>query len=218
MLDKTGHVASPERRSPLSHREALASSDGSTHLMERPFVGKLIVRGQFSQIVAVLEAEHDIILPSTACTSSVCDRSTVLWLGPSEWMLLVAEGEEKGLLDVLEKALTGIHHQTVDVTDYYTVIRLSGIHSRIMVAKLTTLDLHSRSFPPGAVKGSIFGRVPAILHRPDEHEDRSGAIFDLIIRWSHADYLWCLLALAGREHGFPEQTPKGQIRLAAPRS
>jgi hypothetical protein len=40
--------------------------------------------------------------------------------------------------------------------------------------------------------------------------------FDLIIRRSHADYLWCLLALAGREFGLPEQKPEGRVKLATP--
>ena len=66
-----------------------------------------------------------------------------------------------------------------------------------------------------SVKGSIFGRVPAVLYCPAA-ANAAAPEFDLIIRRSHADYLWCLLALAGYEYGLPEQKPEGHVKLAAP--
>lgn len=215
MLDKTGYVTPPSRRSRLAHRSPISSKDGGAKLAEQPFGGKLIVRGEAPQIVAPLTEQTGITLPTTPCTSASMEPCTALWLGPSEWMLLTAESEEKTLLATIKNTLDGIHHQLVDITDYYTMIRLSGAHSREMLAKLTTLDLHPRAFPEGAVKGSIFGRLPATLYRrPLENAEE--ASFELFIRRSHADYLWCLLALAGREYGLPEQQPEGRVKLAEP--
>ena len=215
MLDKTGYVAPPSRRSPLAHRSSISSPGGGTQLSEQAFSGKLILRGEAPQIAPPLTEQAGITLPTTPCISAATESCTALWLGPSEWMLLTAEGEEKTLLATMENALKGIHHQLVDVTDYYTIIQLSGAHSREMLAKLTTLDLHPRAFPDGAVKGSIFGRAPATLYqRPTDGTE--AASFEIIIRRSHADYLWCLLALAGREFGLPEQQPEGRVKLAEP--
>jgi heterotetrameric sarcosine oxidase gamma subunit len=216
MLDRAGHITQPVRRSPLGHREPIATADGHTHLAEKPFTGKLILRGDHAEISPLLESAPGIALPAEPCGSARSGDVAALWLGPSEWILLTPENDERALAAEIETSLRPVHHQTVEVSDYYTIISIGGEHSRNMLAKLTTLDLHPRAFAAGAVKGSIFARVPAILHgSTDGTADAPG--FELIIRWSHADYLWCLLALAGREFGLPEQRPEGRVTLAPPR-
>ena len=213
MLDATGFVAQPVRRSPLEHRKPISSGNGQAALAERKFIGKLIVRGDALQIGPLLEGAINLSLPTAPCTSAIAGEYTALWLGPSEWMLLTPENEESAITATIETAIQAIHHQLTDVSDYYTIIRLSGQRSREMLMKLTTLDMHPAKFPQGAVKGSIFGRVPATLHYPAE-ASADEPVFDLIIRRSHADYLWCLLALAGHEYGLPEQKPEGRVKLA----
>ena len=71
--------------------------------------------------------------------------------------------------------------------------------------KLTTLDLHKSKFGPGDVAGSNFGGSTATLHMTSDDPPA----FDLYVRRSFADYLWCALAESGREFGLPEQTPRG---------
>ena len=215
MLDKTGFVAPPMRRSPLEHRDPISSGDGLASLAERKFIGKLIIRGDAEHIGPPMEAAIRVALPTAPCTSAVAGELTALWLGPSEWMLLTPENDESAIAEKAVSALNGIHHQLADVTDYYTMIRLSGEKAREMLMKLTTLDMHPASFPPGMVKASIFGRVPATLHIPAMPAGEAEN-FDLFIRRSHADYLWCLLALAGYEYGLPEQKPEGRVKLATP--
>ena len=75
--------------------------------------------------------------------------------------------------------------------------------------KLTTLDLHPRAFKAGMVAGSMFGRTQATLWQvtDDGRVGRGGPLFRLIVRWSMADYLWCLIADAAREWGVPEEQP-----------
>lgn len=212
MLDKTGFTAPPVRRSPLEHRLPISSNDGRTALLERKFTGKLIMRGEAGQISPLIEAAIGAALPVAPCTSAVSATFTILWLGPSEWMLLTPENDEGATAEKLQFALGGVPHQITDVTDHYTIIRLSGERSRDMLMKLTTLDTHPARFPSGAAKGSMFGRVPATLHLTADSPD----CFDLVIRRSHADYLWRLLALAGYEYGFPEQEAAGRVKLATP--
>ncbi len=72
--------------------------------------------------------------------------------------------------------------------------------------KLTTLDIHRREFQVGQVAGSMFGHASAWLWLTGESDD-DGPSFRLIVRWSMADYLWCLLAECGREWGMPEEQP-----------
>ena len=112
----------------------------------------------------------------------------------------------------LAAALAGTHHQLVDVSDYYTMIELAGAKARELLMKLTTLDLHPRAFRAGMVTGSVFGRANATLWQAADDGESAGPVFRLFIRWSMADYLWCVLADAGREWGVPEQIPvKGEM-------
>jgi heterotetrameric sarcosine oxidase gamma subunit len=199
----------------LEDRAAISSENGQASLAERKFIGKLIVRGNSEQIAPRIESAGGIVLPILQCTTAAAGELTALWLGPNEWMLLTPANEESVVGANIKAALQGSYHQLADVTDYYTIIRLRGKKAREMLMKLTTLDMHPSKFPLGTVKGSIFGRVPGVLHClsgvstdvPD---------FDLIIRRSHADFLWRLLALVGYEYGLPEQKPEGRVKLAAP--
>jgi sarcosine oxidase subunit gamma len=195
----------PLRLSPLRHRTALEAPGAAVRLGEIPFVGKFILRADPHEAVGPLRTALGLGLPFDALTSSTNGETSFLWLGPDEWMLITGAGEADRRAEAARAALAGIHHQLTDVSDYYTVIEVAGPQARELLMKLTTLDLHPRAFRPGMVAGSIFGRANAILWQPAEAGDSGAPTFHLFIRWSMADYLWCLLANAGREWGLPEQ-------------
>jgi len=132
----------------------------------------------------------------------------MLWLGPDEWMLVTEPGSEEALFDQLKDALSETHCQLVDVSDQLTNIELSGARAREILMKLTTLDLHPRQIGPGDVAGTTFGSVTATLFVTDDVKKHETQRFQLIVRRSVADYMWCLLAEAGREFGLPEQQPR----------
>jgi len=204
--------SAPYMRGPLAHREAISGGGGAAALTPLSTGTRFILRGDAAAIGAKL-AEQGVTLPGTACTMSTGDMARVLWLGPDEWMLLAADGHGAALADAIRTACEGTHHQLVDVSDYYAEIGVSGARARDLLGKLTTLDMHPRGFQGGEVKGSMFGRVPATLRlEPDAVPEA----FALTVRWSHADYLWCQLALAGREYGLPAQEPIGRVTLAYP--
>jgi sarcosine oxidase subunit gamma len=101
------------------------------------------------------------------------------------------------------------------VSDAYTAIEVGGIEARAALMKVTTLDLHPRAFKARQVAGSLFGRANAWLWL-DRESTANGPHFQLIVRASFADYLWCLLAAAGREWGMPEEAPaSGETLLQA---
>jgi sarcosine oxidase subunit gamma len=152
-------------------------------------------------------------LPFDALTSSTEGDTSFLWLGPDEWMLVTAPEVAEARVRAAREALTGAHHQLVDVSDYYTAIELAGAKARELLMKLTTLDVHARAFRFGMVAGSVFGRANAWLWQTGDDADESGPAFRLFIRWSMADYLWCAMAEAGREWGLAEQVPVKGERL-----
>jgi sarcosine oxidase, subunit gamma len=197
-----------QRRSALAHRVAL-SGDGAA-LAERPFEGKLILRGGLAHIGAGAEKVLGAGLPDAVYGTSTSARATAQWLGPDEWLLVTAPGGEDSLAADFGKALANQHHQVADVTDYYTTIELAGPHAREMLMKVCTVDFHPRAFKRGMGVTCNVGRATPFLRQTGDEA------FDIVIRISMADYLWCLLAEAGHEWGLPEQNPKGQVKLHLP--
>ncbi|MCG8561966.1 MAG: hypothetical protein MI824_19385 [Hyphomicrobiales bacterium] len=201
-------MADDRRRSPLAHRSPIEAADGAARLMEKPLLGKAILRGDDEALSAQVSQAIGVALPMQPNTSSRSQTVTSLWLGPNEWMLMTDAGGETALLKALAPALSDIHHQLVDATDGATVIELSGHRAREMLMKLTTIDLHQREFRAGDVAGSRFGRIAATLYQSRDDGPDGGPAFELIVQSSMADYLWCLLAESGRAFGLPRQEPR----------
>lgn len=189
----------PKRSTPLDHRQPLSSPDGAVRMAQLPYLGKVTLRANPDDV-----AKAQIDLPK-ATRFLQADDAKVLWLGPDEWMFITPDGGLRDMRGKLSEALAGKHHQLVDVSDYYTIIRLSGDKAIEVLMKTSTLDLHPRSFTSSMVAGTIFGSANVWLVKNDDTPE-----FDVIIRWSMADYLWCMLAEAGREFGVPVQTPIAQ--------
>ena len=191
------------RKSPLVHRAPLEAPNGGIQICERAFWGKLVLR-----VLPQGEWAGTLNLPLTASRSSEFEGAEVLWLGPDEWMFVTPPGNEGEMRARLLAVLEGEHHQLVDVSDYYTGILVSGGKAPECLMKLTPFDLHPRVFKNGDVAGSRFGHATAWIVNRSGNEPE----FEIMVRWSMADYLWCLIAEAGREFGLPVQEPIGQVR------
>lgn len=205
-------MSDPRRRSPLAHRLPIRAESGAVSLAEWPYLAKLILRCQPGRDAAAVEAVTGVALPTTACTGAIAGERSALWLGPDEWMLMAPDGEAASLETDLRTALTGPRTQVIDVSDYYTVITLTGARGRDVLAKLVTIDLHPRHFEKGRVVGTLAASANIVVWLRDESA-AAGPVFDLIVRWSMADYLWCLLAESAAEFGCPPQQPRGGERL-----
>jgi sarcosine oxidase subunit gamma len=201
------------RRSPLFHRRPLDGDEGQISLAERPFLGKFILRTDPVAAADLLTSAIGVDLPTEPLTSASSNEGSLLWMGPDEWMLVTAPNGADTIAARLRSGLAGVHHQLVEVGDYYTVIEVSGERARDALSKLTTLDVHQRAFRTGMVAGSMFGHANALLWQTEDDSSEHGPVFRLIIRWSMADYLWCLLANAGGEWGLPREVPVKNERL-----
>lgn len=181
-------------------------------MAEVPFLGKLVLRVDPAVGNVAVTETVGVSLPADACTASRQAETAILWIGPDEFWIITAPDAQGPLADGLDQALSGVRHQVVDVSSYYTAIELAGPHAREMLMKLTTLDLHPRAFGVGQVAGSMFGRTQAVLWQVEADDvgrngGEGGPLFRLFVRRSMADYLWCLMAEAGREWGMPRQVP-----------
>jgi len=208
-------MADPGRRPPLSHREPIEAGAGVLAIAEHPFVTRHILRAAPAAAAAPVREALGLALPVKPLSVVSKGATAILWLGPDEWMIVGGADAGGGPLAVLGKALAGAHHQLVEVSDAYTAIEVSGAKARAAMMKLTTLDLDARAFKARQVAGSLFGRANAWLWL-ERDTKADGPRFHLIVRASLADYLWCVLAEAGREWGMPEEKPvSGETLLQA---
>lgn len=182
-----------DARSPLSHLDGAALIErGKVCLTENPDVGKVKLRAEPDD-AAMHVAIRDVVkldLPRTPNTSTETPPLSALWLAPDEWMLVCASGSETDVITSLEYATLDFHASVVDVTDAYTILRLSGASARELLAKGCSLDLHQRAFALGDVAQTMLAKVSIILHQTADDVDEAGPVFDIYVPRSFADYLW----------------------------
>lgn len=157
----------PLRRSPLADHP-LASGSG-VRLAEIPFRTAMNVQGSAS-----------FPTPPPGGVTEWSERS-VLWLGPTEW--LVIDGEPIDLPG------------GVDVSANRTTIELSGPNARDVLEKGCTLDLHPRAFTAGRCAQTTLARAQVILWQTSDEP-----VYHLLVRGSFARYVADWLTDAASEY------------------
>ena len=170
-------------RTPLA--AATFSSDGLL-MQELSLAGKILLRGDFSNADVQQAVEQVLALPVEieANTFSRDGEHSVYWLGPDERLLYTDLNSIENQLDDLREKLPA-RTSVVDVSDYYTVIRLSGEKVRPVLASGTPLDLHHSVFAKGQCAQTRFGTASVLL---SVHDDIP--VIDMQVRWSFAEYAW----------------------------
>lgn len=195
-----GHVVdtvengTARQRSPLSGKSSWLGT--RTAISERAFLGKLTLRGRLEDPAfgAAVESVIGGKLPADPNTSTFAGTSILTWVGPDEWLVFTADGAEQKMLAALRQALAGKHAAVVDVSDYYTVIRVAGERARDVLAKGCPLDLHPSVFKTGNCAGSLYNKATIRLLQMDD-----APTYDIMVRWTFADYLWKHLVKAAEE-------------------
>ena len=219
-------MSDPRRKSPLAHRKPVTAGQMAA-LKELPNLGKLAIRIDAAKHGGAVSAVLGFELPGRANSFAGAGDHTAIWLGPDEWMIITLAGGEHELAAKLAGKLQSLHHQVVDVTDYYTTIALSGTRSREMLMKLSTIDFHPRALTSGTAVTTMLAKANAtvLLIESDTGGTGTGtgtssvldnAIFEIIVRRSMADYLWCLLCEAGHEFGLTQTAPIGRVQTHLP--
>ena len=161
-------------------------------MKEKTPVAKINLRGnlenkEFSSKVGKILG---MILPNEACSTSNKEKITSLWLGPNEW-LLVSNNEipketntyelEQILFDNISKTNLGA---ITNVTDHFTIFKLSGANIFEVLSKGCPFDFHSGDFGDTMVVQTILNHVDVTIHRRNKND------VDLFVRRSFAGYLW----------------------------
>jgi sarcosine oxidase subunit gamma len=173
-------------------------ADAGVVLCERHIGTQLAIRGDatdddFRAAVADVLGVELPVVPKTAHRKR---GRTLLWLGPNEWLAVIASENDGTLSAALVDALDDLHHAVADVSHSRAVIGLDGPNARDVLMKGTNVDLHPRAFEPDNCIQAHLGRCHMLLHQLDDQP-----AYDIYVHRSFAVYAWNWLCDASREYG-----------------
>jgi sarcosine oxidase subunit gamma len=188
------------RRSPLQDYESrFANLPESATLRDEPFVAMVDLWVDptgpgAAAAAAVLGVDG---LPTTRSTIVAGFDSTVIWLGPEEWLATSPIGDGEDIEAALREAVAEHGGAAVNVSAQRTTLRLFGAHARDVIAKGCSLDLHPAVFGPGAAAQTMLGQAGVVLIPLSDN----GTDYRIIVRSSFAGYLAEWLLDAAEEFG-----------------
>lgn len=155
---------------------------------EREISGAINLRGNTGDaaFANAVQSVVGVAPPTTPNTVATTDSVEVLWLAPTEWLILCTLERQTEIENALEQALADQFTAVNDVSGYYATFTVQGHNARDLLERATPLDLHPRVFAPGQCAQTVFALTSAIII-PREAQT---AQFEVIIRRSAADYAW----------------------------
>jgi sarcosine oxidase subunit gamma len=186
--------------SPLYHADfaglAALKIEGGVILREAKLLGHLNLRGNANDPAFLKGVKNtlDLDLPLAPCSSAQNSESTIMWLSPDEWLIIIEGGTEAAVEDKLRQSLSG-HFAVSDISGAQTMLEISGKNCLQLLQKSIGYDLHLDSFPINKVIGTALAKSSAHIRRTGEYD------FQLIIRRSFADYIWLWLQQSSKEYG-----------------
>jgi len=181
-------VADPIMQTPLNGQ--LHSGDGLS-VKELPPVTKINLRGKAAAISTAVNSVTGLSSQLEPNTFKSSAANSIFWLGPDEWLLYSDNSDAASVVHKLRDALTDEHSAVVDVSDYYTVIEISGTNAISTLSSGTPLDLHPREFSAGQCAQTRFGNASILL------SCKSADCYEVQVRWSFAEYVWKYLCKTG---------------------
>jgi len=112
-------------------------------------------------------------------------------MGPNEWLLQCDLDQVSTISEKIRQQLGTLHHAVTDVSDYYTILQLSGPQSEALINRGCPQDLHPSVFPAGSITQTRFGHASILLDRQAD-----SATWQIQVRWTYAEYVWDYLVSA----------------------
>jgi sarcosine oxidase, subunit gamma len=192
-------MASTERLSPLAAWAArfndASATPASFSIRELPYAAQINLRGAVADpgFSSGLRAVLGYDVPATSNTWAGDADNCTLWLGPDEWLVVAQGSSVENDASMLREALAGTHHSIVELSATRTIIELSGVDARVVLAKGCPLDLASSVFKPGGCAQSLLAKSQVILQCVD-----AVPTLRIFVRNSFAAYVaeWLLDAAA----------------------
>ena len=165
-------------------------------LREKKLLGHLVLRGHADDANFAGGVHKALGLELPVALTLVANGDTSLqWLGPDEWLLIVPGGTEFEVERKLREALEGQHISVVNVSGGQTLLELRGPKVRELLMKSSSYDVHPSNLPVGKAVGTVFAKSQLVIRHTGEDT------WELLIRRSFSDYFWLWLQDASAEYG-----------------
>ncbi|MGY4533671.1 sarcosine oxidase subunit gamma [Pseudomonas sp. TE3786] len=190
------HAESPLFHAGLADAAGKGKASAGIQLRERKLLGHLTIRGDGhdAAFAAAIHKATGLELPGALALIS-SGESSLQWMGPDEWLLVVPGGTEFEAEKKLREALDGQHIQVVNVSGGQTILELTGSKVRELLMKSTSYDVHPNNFPVGKAVGTTFAKSQLVIRHTSEDT------WELLVRRSFSDYFWLWLQDASQEYG-----------------
>ena len=152
---------SPLHHAGLTELVGKGRAGAGIRLREKKLRGHLTLRGDAHDPAFVKGVNQALGMELPVALTLVANGETSLqWMGPDEWLLIVPQGEEFATEQRLRDALAGQHIQVVNVSGGQTLIELSGKGPRA-ADEVDTLRRAPEQLPGGQGRGHPFRQEPA---------------------------------------------------------
>lgn len=136
-------------------------------------------------------------LPVASNTSAQGRASSVLWLGPTSWLLVSGDASALTGFAAKRDALIAAGGALFDLTASRVAWTVSGPQAATLLAKHCPLDFHASVFADGACAQSVLGHVNALFHKRD-----AAPSFTLMVARSLARDVWWMLCASAAQYGY----------------
>jgi len=182
------------KESPLHYikSECHISKTKDISVVEEPFLGYLNLRGDIKnkEFTRKVEKTLDLKIPQNPNSFNENNDYSIYWISPDEWLVTTKENQELKLEEQLIQELgEELFFAITNVSGGFTNICINGDKAQTLLKKGTTLDIHKDIFKYGECASTQFAKTALLIAKGAGKDE-----FNLIVRRSFAEYLWCYLA------------------------
>ncbi|SDA60419.1 sarcosine oxidase subunit gamma [Mesorhizobium qingshengii] len=191
-------------RSPLEHAlvtgthgaRGVEAGVSLTEIRNFDLIQVMARRGQAAELAKAAMARFGVAAPDAPKAVQTSD-ATLIWSGPDQFFVL-SKGS-KHTMQTLAPALSSPASLS-DQSHARALIGISGSKARIMLAKLSSIDLHPEVFPIGSAAATSMDHTSVTLWRGGNRPDGQ-ALFNLLVFATFAESLWHTMLDAAAEYG-----------------
>ncbi|MFT4629841.1 MAG: sarcosine oxidase subunit gamma [Dinoroseobacter sp.] len=161
-------------------------AESNLRIHEMAFRGLVNLRGSLDNpdFVKAVEGVLNTSLKMQNNSFVETKEFTILWFGPTEWMIVTAAGKEAELVAALRASLAETFAAVTDVSGGNTIIEISGSCVRELLACGSMVDFHENEFSQGQCVQTLFAKTNVAVYQTGQED-----IFRMIVRRSFSDYL-----------------------------
>lgn len=145
-----------------------AEFSGAVTIREDGLQGMVTLRGDpgDEKLASAVKAAVGLAMPKQRQIKQG-KNGGVAWVSPDELLLMCDHDRADQMVERLDKALEGIHHLAVNVSDARAMFTLTGAGVREVIAKGAPADLSPTGLPVGEIRRSRIGQVAAAFWLSD---------------------------------------------------